>query len=48
MPVAAGGARSTLSRMVLVATAIGLAVYLSANEEHEPSGGGEHAALSPV
>ena len=34
--------------IVLVATAIGLAVYLSANEEHEPSGGGEHAALSPV
>ena len=33
--------------IVLVATAIGLAIYLSANEEHEKSGGGEHAALYP-
>lgn len=33
--------------VVLVATAIGLAIYLSANEEHEKSGGGEHAALYP-
>ena len=32
--------------LVLVMTAIGLAIYLSANEEHEPAGGGEHAALS--
>jgi len=34
--------------LVLVVTAIGLAIYLSANEEDEPSGGGEHAALSLV
>ena len=33
--------------VVLVVTAIGLAIYLSANEEHEKSGGGEHAALYP-
>jgi hypothetical protein len=30
--------------IVLVLTAIGLAIYLSATEEEEPSGG-EHAAL---
>jgi hypothetical protein len=34
--------------IVLVATAIGLAVYLSASEEDEPEGGGESAALSIV
>jgi hypothetical protein len=32
--------------VVLVITAIGLAIYLSATEEEEePAGGGEHAAL---
>jgi hypothetical protein len=31
--------------IVLVVTAIGLAIYLSATEEHEKGGGGEHAAL---
>lgn len=31
--------------VVLVVTAIGLAIYLSATEEHEKSGGEEHAAL---
>jgi hypothetical protein len=31
--------------VVLVAAAIGLAIYLSANEEHEKGGGEEHAAL---
>lgn len=31
--------------IVLVVTAIGLAIYLSANEEHEKGGGEEHAAL---
>lgn len=30
--------------VVLVVTAIGLAIYLSANEEHEEEGGGEEAA----
>jgi hypothetical protein len=30
--------------IVLVATAIGLAIYLSANEEEHESGGGEEAA----
>jgi hypothetical protein len=34
--------------IVLVVTAIGLAVYLSANEEDEPEGGGQSAALSVV
>lgn len=34
--------------IVLVVTAIGLAIYLSANEEHEPEGGGESAALSVI
>ena len=34
--------------IVLVVTAISLAVYLSANEEHEPEAGGENAALSVV
>jgi hypothetical protein len=34
--------------IVLVLTAIGLAIYLSANEEHEPEGGGESAALSVI
>jgi hypothetical protein len=34
--------------IVLVVTAISLAVYLSANEEHEPKAGGENAALSVV
>ena len=34
--------------IVLVVTAIGLAIYLSANEEHEPEGGGGSAALSVV
>jgi hypothetical protein len=34
--------------VVLVVTAIGLAIYLSATEEEEPAGGGEHATLSPV
>jgi hypothetical protein len=33
--------------VVLVAVTIGLAIYLSAKEEHEP-GGEEHAALQPV
>jgi hypothetical protein len=32
--------------VVLVVTTIGLAIYLSANEEHE-KGGEEHAALVP-
>jgi hypothetical protein len=31
--------------VILVVTAIGLAVYLSATHEEEESGGGEHAAL---
>jgi membrane protein involved in colicin uptake len=31
--------------IVLVVTAIGLAIYLSATEEEEEEGGGEHAAL---
>jgi hypothetical protein len=31
--------------IVLVITAIGLAIYLSATEEHESGGGKEHAAL---
>ena len=31
--------------VVLVVTAIGLAIYLSATEEHEKGGGEEHAAL---
>ena len=30
--------------VVLVVAAIGLAIYLSANEEHEEEGGGEEAA----
>ena len=34
--------------IVLVLTAIGLAVYLSATEEHEPEPGGESAALPLV
>jgi hypothetical protein len=33
--------------IVLVVTAIGLAIYLSATEEHEKGGGEEHAALIP-
>jgi hypothetical protein len=32
--------------VILVLTAIGLAIYLSATEEHE-KGGEEHAALAP-
>ena len=31
--------------IVLVVTAIGLAIYLSATEDEEEEGGGEHAAL---
>jgi hypothetical protein len=34
--------------VVLVVTAIGLAIYLSATEEEEPEGGEEHAALVRV
>ena len=33
--------------IVLVVTAIGLAIYLSATEEEEPAGGEEQAALVP-
>jgi hypothetical protein len=33
--------------IVLVVTAIGLAIYLSATEEEESGGGEEHAALVP-
>jgi hypothetical protein len=33
--------------VVLVITAIGLAIYLSATEEHEPGGAEESAALAP-
>jgi hypothetical protein len=32
--------------VILVVTAIGLAIYLSATEEHEKGGGEEHAALA--
>jgi hypothetical protein len=48
-PSTPGAARLVgLISIVLVVTAISLAVYLSANEEHEPEAGGENAALSVV
>ena len=34
--------------IVLVVATIGLAIYLSATEEHEEKGGGEHAALDRI